>query len=225
LLLQVDFDARGLPAKLELHKSEATRDLYRFIMEKGVESASKEVPAFKGRFRHKDELEFLCVQLAKDGIPTLGVRELNAACFPYSYKVQSDLKNELLKTKDLNTAAHVFRRLLDSVRVRKLAGTKTEWFATILTALSTETHVTKEEERALAGDYGYRHVVAEDGTLFYYTGNSAAKRALHRISNLEFAIDGTYHMYVDFGQDERGRVNRIIGHYYRDSIDETYRSQ
>lgn len=225
LLLYFGLDRRGLATKLEIHKSEATQDLYRLIMERGMEAASKEFPSFKGRLRHKEELEFLCVQLARKGIPIVALRKLNAACFPYSYKAQSDLKNELLKAGDLNAAARVFRQLLDSLQGHKLTNTKTEWYATILRALASEPLLTEAEEGTFAGDYGYRHVVAEEGTLYYHTGNRATKRKLHKISDKRFAIDGTYNMYIEFGQDETGAVNRIIGHYYRDSFDETYRTK
>jgi hypothetical protein len=225
LLLYCGLDNRGFPTKLEVHKSEATRDLHRLIMERGMEAASKEFPALHRRLQHKEELEFLCDQLAKKGVPIVALRELNAACFPYSYKAQSELKNELLKTGDLNTAAQVFRRLLDSVQARKLTKTKTEWYATILTALTSEAPLTKEQALGIAGDYGYRHVVAEEGTLYYHTGNIARKRKLYKISDKRFAIDGTYNMYIEFGQNESGVVNRIIGRYYRDSFDETFRTK
>ena len=225
LLLYVDHDRSGFPCNLEIHKSEATRDLYCMIVERGIDFALKELPLFGRRLRKKEELEFLTGQLTGKGIPVLPLRELNASCFPYSYKAQSDLKDELLKTGDVNSAARVFRQLFDSVQKRKLSKTKTEWFATILGALASDSLLTETETAQLTGDYGHRRIVQAPGVLYYQTTGSVTKRQLHRISERTYAMEGTYNMYIEFGQDETGAVNRIIGHYYRDSSDEAFRTK
>jgi hypothetical protein len=97
-----------------------------------------------------------------------------------------------------------------------------EWFATILTAFVSPGIVTHAELQDLVGVYGYRHIVSQNGSLYYRTGGSSRK--LRRISDGRFAIEGTYNMVIEFGRDESGTVNKITGRYYRDSFDETYRT-
>ena len=150
------------------------------------------------------------------------LRELNATCFPYSYKVQRDLKDELLRTDGLVAAARVFQRLSDSLRALGVTEAKTEWIAAILRAFVSPGHVTDAQARAYAGDYDYRHIVSEDGSLYYR--NSGRKQKLYRIAGEWFEIENTYDMVIEFGRERTGVVDKLTGHYYRDSHDETYRS-
>jgi CubicO group peptidase (beta-lactamase class C family) len=222
LLLVVGLDVRARPSLLALHKSPVTYELYRLIKDRGVRPAAEEFPSFATRLRQKEELEYLCGQLKREGIPTRALRELNAVCFPYSFKVQRDLKDELLARADLAAAARVFRELADTLGNRGITGTMAEWFATILTAFVSPGIVTHAELQDLVGVYGYRHIVSQNGSLYYRTGGSSRK--LRRISDGRFAIEGTYNMVIEFGRDESGTVNKITGRYYRDSFDETYRT-
>jgi CubicO group peptidase (beta-lactamase class C family) len=222
LLLVADLDVRGGPAHMALHKSPVTYELYRLIMDRGVGPAAVEFPWFAARLRQKEELEYLCGQLKREGVPTRALRELNAVCFPYSYKVQRDLKDELLAAAGLAEAARVFRELADTLGNRGLTGAKTEWFANILTAFVSPGTLTTSEMQDLVGVYGYRRVASENGSLYYRTDGSTRK--LYRISDERFAIEGTYNMVIEFGRDESGAVNKITGRYYRDSFDETYRT-
>jgi hypothetical protein len=223
LMLYFTPDSGGSGADLEIHKSEVTRELYRLITGPGTERESRGFSLYKDRLRNKEELEFLCDRLERSGVPALDLRRLNAARFPYSFKAQNDLKNSLLKSGTLTEARDVFQGLLEPLRT--MPGTKTEWFADILDALAAERSITGKEADDLSGHYGYRHVDAEDGKLYYRTSFNPRMLHLRRMSDLNFAIDSTYNMYIEFGQDSTGAVNRIIGRYYRDSFDETFRTK
>ena len=222
LLLVAAPNTHGEGARLTVHKSLATYDLYRLMKNRGIEAASQELSAFAGMLRQKEELEFLCNQLADEGVPTRVLRELNATCFPYSYKVQRDLKDELLRTDGLAGAYRVFQRLSDSLLSLGIRETKTEWIAMILRAFVTPGDVSDAQARVYSGDYDYRHIVSDDGCLYYRT--NGRKRKLYRIVGERFAIENTYNMIIEFGRDRTGMVDKITGHYYRDSHDVTYRT-
>jgi CubicO group peptidase (beta-lactamase class C family) len=64
-----------------------------------------------------------------------------------------------------------------------------------------------------------------DGVYEFEPPDTSHPGYLFKMSDRTFAVDNTYNMYIEFGRDENGVVNRIIGHYYRDSFDETYRTK
>lgn len=221
-LLVADLDMQGYPKTFTVHKSSTTYELYRLIKERGIGPASTEFPSYATRFGKKEELEFLCNQLAAEGMPTVALRELNAVRFPYSYVAQRDLKDELLATMNIHEASRVFRRLADSLRREGFPGTKTEWFSVILVAFDSPGRLTAPELQDFVGTFGHRHITSDNGSLYYQTGDR--KRRLFRMSDGRFAIEGTYNMVIDFGHEDDGKVCKITGRYYRDSFDETYRT-
>jgi CubicO group peptidase (beta-lactamase class C family) len=220
LLLCFEFDENGVPVNPSFHKSEATAKLYDLIIDKGIEAAVKQFPMLKIQIRNKDELRYLAKKLEKLNIETLELKKLNAICFPDSYLVQSELKDELLKKHDIKSGAKVFAEIVDTLHKKGIKNSKAEWFSDIMNAFAFPAQLTETEKTKCIGDYSSMHIILENDILYYYRDNPNNKYKLYKIAHNLFAVENRFYFRIQFANDEYGNISKIIRYYYRDTHDE-----
>ena len=65
---------------------------------------------------------------------------------------------------------------------------------------------------AYAGGYGPRRIILEDGAL-YYQRDGRPRYRLEPLAKDRFAVVGLDYFMLEFGRDDTGRIDRLIGHY------------
>ena len=99
------------------------------------------------------------------------------------------------------------------------------WLEDYITALEAPVRLDEPRMRAIAGDYGPRHIVIVDGGLAYRRDGTgvAAPRPLRAIAPDTFMIVGVpdFKLRVDF--DGSGRPTRLVGLYPGGGTDESPR--
>jgi hypothetical protein len=224
LLLYFDMNDNAVPRRFEIHKSEAEAELFHLILAEEIQTAARRFPGLQKRIQNKEELRFLAEELEKRGGETLEVKKWNALLFPYSYLVQQELKDELLKKCTFQEAAETFRAILTEVQSHGMARTKTEWFYRILAAHAESIPLRTEDIRAYVGDYGQRHVTSDGRELYYHYGDSGQKYRLLKINETEFAVENVYNMIVRFHKGHNREVIGIASCYYRDTCESSQRN-
>lgn len=194
-------------------------------MIKDIEGAIKQFPMLKQQIRNKDELRFLAKKLEKLNIETLELNKLNTICFPNSYKVQFELKDELLKKHDIKKAAKVFTEIVDTLHKKGIKNSKAEWFSDIINAFAFPAKLTEKEKMKYIGDYGAMHIVLKNDILYYYRNNPNRKYKLYKIADNLFAVENRYYFRIQFEDNEYGNITKIIRCYYRDTHDETMKTK
>ncbi len=96
------------------------------------------------------------------------------------------------------------------------------WVEVRVRAMRDPVRVPVERLARLAGDYGPRHVVLEDGVLYYQRDGNPRYR-LEPLGDDLFQPVGLETFRIRFEGDDEGRPERIVGLYFDGSADETAR--
>ena len=96
---------------------------------------------------------------------------------------------------------------------------------TYMKALEEPATLPADHMKKLAGDYGARHIKFENGKLYYFRDNTAAKdyRELIPLSEDTFVIRELSYFRVRFEMDASGMPTKIIGMYEGGQEDQSVR--
>jgi len=216
-------DKRGIPQQARIHKSPLAREMLDAIIQSGIEKAKGRFPEWRGRISSREEMVDLALELEMKGIDNTEILKLNAELFPFSFHAQQALNKTLQKKGGLAVSDAVFGEIVQRLHAQGLKNTKAEWLYEILHSQADPRPVAEEEMDNYAGDFGQRHVAREGRELVYFT-DPGQKTRLFRISANEFSLQGQFFRRLRFVRDERGRVMKLVMNYYRDSSEESPRS-
>lgn len=97
------------------------------------------------------------------------------------------------------------------------------WGLAVIKARTAPIACSKAQMREYAGDYGPRHVRVHEGALQYRRDGMGSWRRLICFQPDRFVIEGAPGFIMEFGRDDQGRVQRIIGRYQQDHSDQSDR--
>ncbi|GAJ00457.1 unnamed protein product, partial [marine sediment metagenome] len=169
LFLYFEFDENNVPGNGTFHKSEATAGLYNLIIEKGIKEGVKQFSKYKHHLRNREELRFLAKNLENKNIETIEILKLNALSFP-DYETLKQLKDELSKNFDLKTTAKIFTQISDTLQNDGIKNKNAEWFSQIINSQAFPKNLTEKEIKKYVGEYGPRHIIKKNFSLYYYRG-------------------------------------------------------
>lgn len=215
-----DLDEKGFPLKVAIHKSPLVKKMHDFIIDLGMETASRHLPELAKQIQSREEMIYLAEELDKKGIDNVGILKLNAMYFPYSFHVQQMLNNALVTRYNLAYAAKIFEEIVRQLKKEGREKTKAEWLFEIINSQAHPQPIREEEFNECVGDYGNRHI-ARDGDALYYFVNPGQNIRLYKISLNEFSFKDQFHRRIKFEKDGRGRIKKLIIYYYRDSFEES----
>ncbi len=224
LFLYFEFDENNVPINGTFHKSEATAELYNLIIEKGIKEGIKQFSKYKYHLRNREELQFLAKNLENKNIKTIEVLKLNALSFP-DYETLKQLKDELSKNFDLKTTAKIFTQISDFLQNDGIKNKKAEWFSQIINSQAFSKNLTEKEIRKYVGEYGPRHIIEKNSSLYYYRGEKGKTFKLFKIADNIFALENIDYFRIQFEEDENGITKKIIGCYFNGSFDETIKTK
>jgi hypothetical protein len=72
------------------------------------------------------------------------------------------------------------------------------------------------------GDYGPRHIILRDGSLYYKRDGRPEYRLIPLTRNT-FALEGYASFRLQFVSDKNGRISKVIGLYIQGDTDESLR--
>jgi hypothetical protein len=224
LFLYFEFDENNVPINGTFHKSEATAGLYNLIIEKGIKEGVKQFSKYKHHLRNREELRFLAKNLENKNIETIEILKLNALSFP-DYKTLKQLKDELSKNFDLKTTAKIFTQISDTLQHDGIKNKKVEWFSQIINSQAFPKNLTEKEIKKYVGEYGPRHIIKKNSSLYYYRGEKGRTFKLFKITDNIFALENNDYFRIQFEEDENGITTKIIGCYFIGSFDETIKTK
>lgn len=217
-------DEKGIPVKAEIHKSPLVKKIFDIIIEKGMDEAVQKFTGFRKQIKSKEELIYLAEKLNKRKIDTIDMLRLNALCFPYSYQVQQQLNDTLMKRYDLVCSAKIFKEIVQKLKQEGKRNTKSEWLFEIITSQAFPQILGEEEKRKYIGDYGLRHIVADGNDLLYYV-NPNNRTRLYKISENEFSLKDQFFRRIKFEKENEGKIVKLVIYYYRDSFEESVKDK
>ncbi|MCK4464909.1 MAG: serine hydrolase [Bacteroidales bacterium] len=224
LFLYFEFDENNVPINGTFHKSEATAGLYNLIIEKGIKEGVKQFSKYKHHLRNREELRFLAKNLENKNIETIEILKLNALSFP-DYETLKQLKDELSKNFDLKTTAKIFTQISDTLQNDGIKNKKAEWFSQIINSQAFPKNLTEKEIKKYVGEYGPRHIIKKNSSLYYYRGKKGRTFKLFKITDNIFILENNDYFRIQFEEDENGITTKIIGCYFNGSFDETIKTK
>jgi hypothetical protein len=217
-------DGKEIPRQARIHKSPLAKEMLDAITQSGMEEAKRRFPEWRGRIRSLEEMIDLSRELRLKGIDDLEILMLSAEVFPYSFHAQESLNRALIKKGGLAASAAALETIVDRLRAQGLANTKAEWLQEIIRSQADPRPMPPDEMDEYAGDFGARHIAREGDALVYFV-DSGRKTRLFWIHAEEFSLQGQFFRRLRFIRDERGRVMKLIVNYYRDSYEESPRTE
>jgi len=152
----------------------------------------------------------------------IAVFRLNVEAHPASANVYDSLGEAYMTAGQYEPALKNYKKALELNPNDENGERHVAWIAARLDAATNPVTVPVETLRRYVGDYGPRHVMLEDGTLFYQREGNPRYRLIPMAQNL-FALDGLETFRMRFVADDAGRVVKIVGLYLNGNEDETPR--
>lgn len=224
LLLYFELDENNVPINGTFHKSEATAELYNLIIEKGIKEGVKQFSKYRQHLRNREELRFLAKNLENKNIESTEILKLNALSFP-DYETLEQLKDELSKKIDLKTTAKIFTQISDTLQNNGIKNKYAEWFSQLVNSQAFPKKLSEKEIKKYVGEYGPRHIIKKNTSLYYYRGEKGKTFKLFKISDNIFTLENIDYFRIQFEEDENGITTKIIGCYINGSFDETIKTK
>ena len=128
---------------------------------------------------------------------------------------------------DLDQNQEAIDSFESALKIRKghrLTTRALEWAREALRVEKSPVSLSAAEIEKFAGDYGPRHIILRDGSL-YYKRDDRSEYRLIPLTKDTFALDGYASFRLQFVSDENGRIAKIIGLYIQGRTDESLRDQ
>ncbi|MBN2344938.1 MAG: serine hydrolase [Candidatus Aminicenantes bacterium] len=217
-------DERGIPQQARIHKSPLAKEMLDAIAQSGMEKARERFPEWRKRIHSLEEMTDLSRELQLRGIDNLEILKLSAEAFPYSFRAQQALNSALMKKGGLAASAAAFGEIVRRLQEEGKGRTKTEWLHEILRSQADPQPIALSEMDEYAGNYGPRRIAREGSELVYFV-DPGRKTRLFRIHADEFSLQGQFFRRLRFARDGSGRVVKLVMNYYRDSSEESARTE
>jgi len=117
-----------------------------------------------------------------------------------------------------------FESALRIRRGHRLTTRALEWASEALKVEKSPVSLSADEMEIFAGDYGPRHIILRDGSL-YYKRDGRPEYRLIPLTKDTFFLDGYARFRLQFILDENGSSAKIIGLYIQGDTDESLRDQ
>jgi CubicO group peptidase (beta-lactamase class C family) len=200
------------------------------IMEKGPAAVDELLPAVAAEHPEviSDKAIETTLYLLKEG---QRYDEVMAYCRflvekrPSSAGLYAELAEAYLQKDDFADAKAYYAKALEAPDKEHFDSTSVDWAMTYMKVLEKPATVPADHMQKLAGDYGQRHIKFENGKLYYFRENVAAKdyRELIPLSEDTFVIRGLSYFRMRFETDASGKPTKIIGMYVGGQTDQSVR--
>lgn len=210
----------------------ARRGVFHAFADDGLEAGTERLAQMR-----RAQPELFDVELATDLAGLLADAELGPAAvrvleaaldaFPDSIRVLDGLGQAYLRSGLFQEALETYRCLAahpgDPETVEGYRA-RIRWVELRLEATRSPVEVAPERLRALAGDYGPRHVTLEGDALYYQREGNPRFRLVPLAPDL-FQPIGLETFRIRFVEDDAGRPTKIVGLYFGGGRDETPRDE
>ncbi len=230
LFLVFDLDDKGHPVNPVFHKSEATELLYRKIVNEGVESALTHFEEVKEDLTDEFDLRFLAHHFESIGEAPEAIELLrwNVLKFPVSIECNRNFINKYSEQGDIRALTRIYGKTLGQLKQGTTEHQIVQWFFQWLRARAYPADLSDEEQSRYVGVYSPRHIIVEDGDLYYYRDDRAniRKYRLLKTSANVFVLDDPFGdgFRIQFVMGEGEKAVKIMGIYIDGRQDESPRS-
>jgi len=144
---------------------------------------------------------------------------------PSSAAIHAQLARTYMLNGDLASAKSYYEKATGLPDKEDYDSTAVDWAMSYIRAIENPPVLPTDHMKALAGDYGPRHIRFENGKLLYLRDNAAAKdyRELIPLSRDTFVIRELSYFRMRFELDASGMPTKIIGMYEGGAQDESVR--
>jgi CubicO group peptidase (beta-lactamase class C family) len=220
LFLTFALDDSGEPLNPVFHKSLITETLYNTIIQKSISEGYKHFNDLSKEIKSEFELKFLADNLRKinKNEEALDVFRWNILQFPMSVDANRAYISEFIKQKDRKYLPWIYDDLYKTISKTNKDTKIILWFSQWLKALVHPLSTDKEEFKQFIGDYGPRHIIWEDGSLYYYRDDRSTIKKYRLIKAFD---DGINPVFILEGNSldyfrikfviEDGKVIKLIG--------------
>ena len=197
------------------------------FIEEGKEAGMKKLREAKETFpglAGEDYLTGLAEYLGESGKQdeAVAVLEFCLEKFPQSVGAYIGLG---LVHMDLGQNQEAIDRFESALKIKeghKLTTKALEWAREALKVEESPVTLSAAEMEKFVGDYGPRHIILRDGSLYYKRDGRPEYRLIPLTRNT-FALEGYASFRLQFVSDENGRITKVIGLYIQGDTDESLR--
>jgi len=193
------------------------RELAWAIQDKGSAVIDTLLPDMKRRF--PEELTVAAISELAGSLSGAGLRQEAQTLYmfqirqhPDTAKVFNDLGRFLAEHGDLAQARDTYKKGRDRAQNEEADAATTQWGLDYIQALDQPIPLTENYLHLLAGNYGPREVIYEEGQLYYRAEGEPIdfRRKLFPLTNDKFMIEGSMKIRLQFVLGEDGRATKII---------------
>jgi hypothetical protein len=228
LLLVFQQGEDGAPVRPVFHASEEMERLYTTFVRGDLAAGVRQYQDRRSSVASEFELRYLAhnLRLAGREEAAVVVLKLRMLGNPESSRAHRDFVKAYLERGDLRGLSHEYAEALRGSEAADGPSGLVRWFAEWVKARAYPAGLSEAAKHRYVGDYGPRHVVAQEDGLYYHRGDRATAteyRLLH-LSEHEFVLDGIDYFRIRFVVDDDGKATAIIGSYLGGHQDESPRS-
>jgi hypothetical protein len=230
LLLVFDSDDKGRPVNPVFYKSKTTEHLHHKILGEGMESAFSYFGKAKENIADEFELRFLAHHFESIGKTSESIELLrwNVIRFPGSVDCHRNFINKYSEHEDLRVLTRTYEQTIAQSNRGRETHQIVQWYSQWLRARAYPAVLSDTERSRYVGVYGPRHIVYEDGDLYYYRDDRAGvtKYRLLKVAENVFILDDRFAdgFRIQFVVGEDGKATKIVGIYIDGRQDESLRS-
>ena len=193
------------------------REISWAIQDKGPAVIDTLLPDMKRRF--PEELTVEAISELAGSLSGAGLRQEAQTLYsfqirqhPDNGKVFNDLGRFLAERGDLAQARDTYKRGQDRAQKEEADAATTQWGLDYIQAMDQPIPLTEDYLHPLAGNYGPRDVIYEEGQLYYRAEGEPIdfRRKLFPLTNDIFMIEGSMKIRLQFVLGEDGRATKII---------------
>jgi tetratricopeptide (TPR) repeat protein len=144
---------------------------------------------------------------------------------PSSAAIHAELAKTYMQKGDFANAKSYYSKAKELPDKEDFDSTAVDWAMAYMKAIEEPVALSVDYMQKLAGDYGARHIKFENGKLYYFRDNTAAKdyRELIPLTEDTFVIRELSYFRMRFEMDASGTPTKIIGMYEGGQTDESVR--
>lgn len=157
----------------------------------------------------------------------LKIFQINLEIYPQSFDAHKAMGRAFLEKGDLENAKLCYNKALELKNEKKNDTGSVNWAMVFIKGLEKPVKIPVDRLKAMAGDYGDRHITLNQGSLYYFRENATTKepKKLIPITNDTFIMEHLVYFRLRFVFDEKGAVKKVVGIFEWGSRNESPRDK